>query len=133
MFRSSKFGRLRGVTKGGSRVIGRGESNENLIRGRKRRRVGRFDKTTERDRGIIRPEGRNMFIVLCPFCEVNSGGISLASFEVSLGSVGTLPFSIDRERAGGGTIAEHNSWLMPIDMGVMLSKPSITEDNVIMS
>ena len=57
----------------------------------------------------------------------------MASFEVGLGSVSTLPFGIDRERTGGGTVAEHNLWLTPVDVWVMLSEPSISEDNVIMS
>jgi len=85
------------------------------------------------NRGVIRPEGGDAFVVLHPFCEVDSRGVSLASFEVGLGSVGTLPLGIDGERARGGTITEHNLWLMPIDMGVMLLKPGIAKDNVVVS
>jgi len=50
-----------------------------------------------------------------------------------LGSVSTLPLGIDRERTGGMTITEHNLWLMPVDMWVMFLKPSVSEDNVIVS
>ena len=57
----------------------------------------------------------------------------MASFEVSLGSVGTLPLGVDGERTGGGTVTEHNLWLTPVDMGVMLLKPSVAEDNVVVS
>ena len=88
---------------------------------------------TESGRRIIRPEGRNAFIVLCPFCEVDSGGVSLTGFEVSLGSVGTLPFGVDRKGTRRGAILEHNFGLMPVDMRVVFSEPSVTEDNVIVS
>ena len=64
---------------------------------------------------------------------MDSGGISLASFEIGLGSVSTLPLGINGERTGGGTVTEHNLRLMPVDMGVMLSEPSIAKDNVIVS
>ena len=74
-----------------------------------------------------------MFVVLCPFCEVNSGGISLTSFEVGFGSVSTLPLGINGKRAGGGTVTEHNLRLTPIDMRVMFPEPSIAEDNVVVS
>jgi len=133
MFCSSKFSRLCGAVKRDFGVIGRGESDKDFIRRRERRGVRRFDKTSKGDGGVIGPEGRNTFIVLCPFCEVDLGGISLGSFKVSLGSVGTLPLGVNGERAGGGTVMEHNLWLMPVDMGVMLSKPSIAKDNVVMS
>ena len=133
MFRSSEFGRLCGAAKRDVGVIGRGESDKDFIGRGKRRGIGRLDKTTEGDGGIIRPEGRNSFVVLCPFCEVDTGGVSLTGFEVSLGSVSTLPFGINGERTGWGAISEHNLWLSPIDMGIMLSEPSVAKDNVIMS
>jgi len=85
------------------------------------------------NRGVIGPERRNAFVVFCPFCEVDTGGISLTGFEVSLGSIGTLPFGVNRERARGGTISKHNLWLTPINMGVMFSEPSIAKDKVVMS
>ena len=88
---------------------------------------------TERNRGIVRPEGGNMFIVFGFFCEMNSRSISLASLEVGLGSVGTLPLGVDRKGIGGGTITEHNLWLVPINMWVMFSEPSISKDDVIVS
>jgi len=36
MFRSSEFGRLRGAAKGDARVVRRGESDKDFIKGRKR-------------------------------------------------------------------------------------------------
>jgi len=64
---------------------------------------------------------------------MDTGGISLASFEISLWSVSTLPFGIDRKGARGGAVSEHNLWLTPIDMRVMFSEPSIAKDDIVMS
>src|SRR5882724_9376600 len=133
MFCSSEFGRLRGAAERDVRVIGRGESDKDFIGRRKGRGIGRLDKTTKGNRGIIRPEGRNSFVILRSFCKVDMGGVSLTGFEVSLGSIGTLPFGVDGERARGGTISEHNLWLAPIDVGVMFSEPSVAKDNIVMS
>jgi len=133
MFCCSEFSRLRSVTERDFRVIRGRKSDKDFVRRRKRRGIGRLDKTTEGDGGIIGPEGRNSFIVLCPFCEVDTGGVSLTGFEVSLGSVGTLPLGVNRKRAGRGTISEHDLWLTPIDMGVMFSEPSVAKDNVVVS
>jgi len=87
----------------------------------------------ERSRRVIGPEGRDAFVVFCSFCEMDSRGVLLASFEVSFGSIGTLPLSVDGERAGRGTVTKHNLWLMPVNMGVMLLEPSVSKDNVVMS
>jgi len=133
MFCSSKFSRLCGAAKRDVGVIGRGESDKDFIRRGERRGIRRLDKTTEGDGGIIGPEGKNSFVVLCPFCEVDMGGISLTGFEVSLGSVGTLPFGVDGKGARRGAISEHNFGLTPVDMRVVFSEPSVTEDNVIVS
>src|SRR5882724_3150899 len=100
MFRSSQLGGLGSAAKRDIGIIKRGESNKDFIRGRKGRGIRRLDKTTEGNGGVIRPEGRNSFIVLCPFCEVDTGGVSLTSFEVGFRSVGTLPFGVNGEGAG---------------------------------
>ena len=121
------------MAKGDIRIIRRGESNKDFIGRGKGRGIRGFDKTTEGNRGIIGPEGRNSFIVFSSFCEVNSRGISLASFEIGLGGVSTLPFGVNGKGAGRRTIAKHNLWLTPIDMWVMFLKPGISKDGVVMS
>ena len=75
MFRSSEFGRLGGVAKGDVGVIGRGESNKNFIRRGKGSGIRGLDETSEGNGGIIGPEGRNSFVVLRPFCEVDSRSV----------------------------------------------------------
>jgi len=122
MFCSSEFSRLRGAAERDIRVVRRGKGDKDFIRRRKRRGIGRFDETTERNGGIVGPKGRNSFIILCPFCEVDTGGISLTGFEVGFGSVSTLPFGVNGEGARGGTVSEHNLRLTPINMGVMFSE-----------
>jgi len=69
----------------------------------KRRRE--TEESSDKKRGFVR--------CFRPFCEMDTGGISLTGFEVSLGSVSTLPFGINGEGAGWGTISEHNLWLTP--------------------
>jgi len=69
---------LGGAAKGDVGVTGRGKGNKNFIRRGKGRGIGRLDETTEGNGGIIGPKGRNVFIVLRPFCKVDSRGISLA-------------------------------------------------------
>jgi len=133
MFRSSEFGRLCSAAKRDIRVVRGRESNKNFIRRGKRRGIRRFDKTTKRNGGVIGPERGNMFVILCPFCEMDSGGILLTSFEVGFGSVSTLPLGIDGERARRGAITEHNLWLSPINMWVMLVEPGVSKDNVVVS
>src|SRR5882724_9898275 len=133
MFRSCEFSGLCSAAERDIRVIRRWESNKNFIGGRKGRGIGRLDKTTERNGGIIGPEGRDSFIVFSSFGEVNSRGVSLTSFEVGLGSVSTLPLGIDGKRTRRGTVTEHNLWLTPVNMWVMLSEPGVAEDNVVMS
>jgi len=133
MFCSSELSGLRGTAERDVRVVRGRESNKDFIRGRKGRGIGRFDKTTEGNGGIIGPEGGDSFVVLCSFCEVDTGGVSLSGFKISLGSVGTLPFGVNGKGARWGTVSEHNLWLTPVDMRVMFAKPSVAEDNVVVS
>jgi len=91
-------------------------------------------KTTKGNRGVIRPEGRNSFIILSSFCKVKlEGPVSLTSFEVGFGSGKHAATWYRRKESRRGTVSEHNLWLTPVDMWVMLSEPGVSEDNVVMS
>ena len=133
MFCSSEFGRLCSAAERDVVVVGGRESNENFIRRGKGRGIGGLDKAMKRNGGVIRPERGNMFIILCPFCKVDSRGISLASFEVGFGSVSMLPLGIDGEGTGRRTVLEHDFQLVPINMWVVFSEPSISKDDVVVS
>jgi len=139
MFCGSKFSGLSGATERDIGVIRRGESDKDFIRGGKRSEGERDEGSGDLIKQQREIEGSSdqkegmCSLSFVPSAKWTWGAYRWPALKLAFGSVSTLPLGIDGEGTGGGTVAKHNRWLMPIDMGIMFSEPSVTEDNVVVS